>query len=355
VVDGGGRARMSTSDHPYEGLPNRAFWRSAVATKHFYNLTDVANPFRLGDHDKVATAGSCFAQHIGRQLRQRGMRYLDLEPAPPFLSPGEARRHGFELFSCRFGNIYTARQLLQLAQEALHDRRPRNIVWSRNGRYYDALRPSVDPSGHESDDQVLALRAFHLRKVRELFETVDVFIFTLGLTEAWECSDDGTVYPTAPGISAGRYDPADYGFRNFRHAEILGDLRNFWNLLREVNPTARMLLTVSPVPLTATASSNHVLVATTYSKSTLRAVAGDISDEIPDIGYFPSFEMICTHPSRGMFFNPDMRSVNDAGVDYVMSHFFRASQIESPALGTQAGERAEELICDEQLLDQFGE
>ena len=46
------------------------------------------------------------------------------------------------------------------------------------------------------------------------------------------------------------------------------------DLLRDYNENMRFILTVSPVPLVATAGSEHVLAATLYSKSVLRAVAG---------------------------------------------------------------------------------
>ena len=57
----------------------------------------------------------------------------------------------------------------------------------------------------------------------------------------------------------------------------------------------------------------------------LRAVAGDSAADLADIAYFPSYEIIASHPSRAMFFNPDLRTVNLAGVDYVMRHFFHAT------------------------------
>ena len=98
----------------------------------------------------------------------------------------------------------------------------------------------------------------------------------------------------------------------------------FHEILRSLNPAARMLLTVSPVPLIATASPEHVLVATTYSKCVLRAAAGSLAERLPDCHYFPSFEIIASHPSRAMFFDPDLRTVSDRGVDFVMEHFFRA-------------------------------
>ena len=57
----------------------------------------------------------------------------------------------------------------------------------------------------------------------------------------------------------------------------------------------RVVLTVSPVPLTATASDRHVLVANTYSKAVLRAVAEELYLESPYIDYVPSFELV-TNP-----------------------------------------------------------
>jgi hypothetical protein len=274
---------------------------------------------------------------------------MDAEPAPTGWSHEDARRHGFGIFSARYGNIYTSRQLLQLAQEALGRRMPQVRVWEKGGRFFDALRPSVDPAGHASETAVLALRAKHLAAVRRLLEGLDVLVFTLGLTETWEASADGTAYPVAPGTLAGEFDPARYRFVNLRYPDIHADMTAFRALLREINPAARMILTVSPVPLTATASGGHVLVASSYSKSVLRAVAGDLAADHEDVAYFPSYEIIASHPGRAMFFNPDLRSVNLAGVDYVMRHFFRAAGGFGPAVEIEA----DEPICDEEKLERY--
>lgn len=338
---------------PYSTLPEAAFWRPAVSNRHMFDLENVSTHEPLDPSTRVATAGSCFAQHIGRHLRRRNANYLDLEPAPDFLSPEQARRHGYGILSCRYGNIYTARQLLQLAQECLGLRTPSERAWAKDGRFYDALRPSVDPVGHASAGDVLAMRGQHLLKVRELLGQTDLFIFTLGLTEAWVSREDGTVYPTAPGTIAGTFDAGKYVFHNFRYNEVLADMLGFWALLREQSPAARLLLTVSPVPLTATASGEHVLVATTQSKATLRAVAGDLAAHEKGISYFPSYELISSHPARGMFFNPDLRTVNEIGVNYVMSHFFRGSSVQATGAAVSQGQDGDdgELICDEEALD----
>ncbi|NMN07142.1 MULTISPECIES: GSCFA domain-containing protein [unclassified Novosphingobium] len=334
--------------NPYRGRDARAFWKSAVAEHHLADMTDVWDPIALNPEDCIATAGSCFAQHIGHALATRGAHFLDCEPPPPvFADAAEARRFGYGVFSCRYGNVYTARQMLQLAQEALGLRRPAEVVWEREGRFYDALRPAVDPAGHATPETVHLARRLHLGAVRTMLETMDVLVFTLGLTECWESLADGTAYPTAPGTIAGSFDPAAHAFRNMRHGEVVADMTAFWALVKEINPGARMLLTVSPVPLMATASGGHVLPATVYSKSVLRAAAGDLAADLPDTTYFPSYEIIAGHPSRGLFFNPDLRTVNPMGVDLVMRHFFSGPLANVFAPPGHTAERAPEAICEE--------
>jgi hypothetical protein len=200
----------------------------------------------------------------------------------------------------------------------------------------------------------MALRAYHLARVRALFRDLDLFVFTLGLTEAWLSNRDDTVYPIAPGVIAGEFDPGEHRFQNFRYNDVYDDLARFIEALRKVNPGARILLTVSPVPLAATATENHVLVATTYSKSVLRSAAGDIAADMPGVFYFPSYEVITGPPARHMFYNPDLRTVCEAGVATVMSHFF--SGAETPvAMQPVLPDPAQDLIgyegCEEARLD----
>ena len=82
-----------------------------------------------------------------------------------------------------------------------------------------------------------------------------------------------------------------------------------------MNPRVKVILTVSPVPLVATAEEAHVLVATTLSKSVLRVAAEVVSARGRDVAYFPSYEIITGPQARGRYFAEDLRSVTDEGVD----------------------------------------
>ncbi len=210
----------------------------------------------------------------------------------------------------------------------------------KDGRFYDALRPTVEPKGYESMAEYAAHRADHLSAVRRLFEEATLVVFTLGLTEAWVHRQTGTVYPTAPGTVAGTHDPSVFAFKNFDYLEVLRDLRRIRRRLKAKQPKVRMLVTVSPVPLTATASDQHVLAATTYSKSVLRAAAGTFASEHEDVDYFPSYEIIAGIQARGFFYENNLRSVASEGVKVVMSTFFDAHKLE----GAKAAPKEEPAV-----------
>ena len=346
--------------NPYRNQPSRSFWNNAVSQlQNSFSLSDIADKkFDIAGL-KVATAGSCFAQHIGRALQKTNCIVLDVELAPKALPWEERQNHGFGLFSARYGNIYTVRQLLQIFQEAFGQWTPDEKIWPRGDRYVDPYRPTVEPNGYVSEETVIKAREFHLGKVREMFTSCGVFIFTLGLTESWQAKNDGAVYPVVPGSSAGGvFDAEKYVFTNFTYDQILHDLEQFYSQLKKVNKTCKMILTVSPVALMATATENHVLVANAYSKSVLRAVAGQFTVNKDDVAYFPSYD-ICTFPPNGRFFyNSDMRTISSIGVSFIMGVFkkeYGLHLLNSPSPQHAQNSKKLEIddVCDEEILAAF--
>src|SRR5262249_55622616 len=141
---------------------------------------------------------------------------------------------------------------------------------------------------------------------------------------------DGAVYPMCPGTAAGSFDPDKHEFVNFTFSEVYADLRYVVRLLSRIRPHIRLIFTVSPVQLTATASGEHVLTATTYSKSLLRTVAGQIAKEYPSVDYFPSYEIVTAPVFRGASYADDMRAVTSSGAAFVMERFVSEFCDQSP-------------------------
>jgi GSCFA family len=329
---------MSEASTPYAGLPARAFWRTGLV-EAAYPPPDLFLPrWQLDRNDRIVTAGSCFSQRLGRALRAERFRVVDTEPATgdPRNLGDQAAAYGYGLYSARYGNIYTVRQLRQLLEEAHGQREPADLVWEKDGRFFDALRPNIEPEGFEAPKDVRKARKAHLACVREAFAQADVFIFTLGLTEAWVHKASGQVYPVAPGVLAGQYDPAQHVLANFRLGQIKEDFEAVVAQLRTINPDLRILLTVSPVAKTATAGAAHVLAASTYTKSVLRACAGELYADHPEIDYFPSYEMIVSAKAAGQFYDTNLRTVSEAGVTMVMRTFLAAYGVSASPQGNGA-------------------
>ncbi|WP_146344439.1 GSCFA domain-containing protein [Falsiphaeobacter marinintestinus] len=346
---------------PYQGLESRAFWRSGVAEAGRFPPADVYRArFPITRDLPIFTAGSCFAQHVGNALRSSGFRVLDAEPLPAGMAAHfrpMAQTYGYGLYSARYGNIYTVRQFLQLIREAHGEFQPADPIWERDGRFFDALRPGTEPNGLETPELVTRARAGHLAAVRDALGQAGLVVFTLGLTESWQHTESGTVYPTAPGTIAGQMDDARYSFINFRASQIREDFLEVRDYLKAINPDIRFLLTVSPVPLTATASGNHVLPATVYSKAVLRTVAGELYEDFEDIDYFPSFEIVASHASDDGFFADNLRSVTTRGVRRVMRAFLAAhgagqDTAEERDVADSDG-TDDDVVCEEALLEAF--
>jgi hypothetical protein len=368
--------------HPYSDLPKDSFWRTAVAERAAFDIEGLWKPkFRLKKRAPIITAGSCFAQHISRALTARGYRWLDAEPAPEHMTEAARRDYYYGTFSFRTGNIYTPKMLQQWISWASGAEEPPQVVWEKEGRFFDPSRPAVEKDGFASKDELFASRTVTCAALRRAIEEAQFFIFTLGLTEAWQDRNEGFEYAICPGTLAGDFDADAHVFVNHGFQTSFKPLKSAIQMARKMNPSLKFILTVSPVPLTATATGEHVLTASSYSKSVLRAAAGEMAATSANVDYFPSYEII-THPAfRGMFFEPNMRGVTAHGVDFVMDSFFRDQQtafsrrvqvqapygvVQERTIGpddplpnraidaAEAAEDASEaLLCEEEMLNAF--
>jgi hypothetical protein len=355
--------------HPYESLPNSAYWRRSFQGVPMSEVDPVLRgELKLDAGTRVATAGSCFAQHLARHLRENRLNFYVTEKSHPVYGRSLAQAAHFGDFPARFGNIYTARQLLQLFKRVYGTFEPREDIWRESdGTFLDPFRPQIQPGGFSTEREYWGDRDWHFKCVREMFEGLDVFIFTLGLTETWRASD-GAVFPLCPGVAGGRYDPAVHSFYNQPFEHVVEDLSEFLVLLRKINERAKVILTVSPVPLAATKENRHVLVSTVYSKAVLRAAAQRIVDSFPGVHYFPSFEIITGTYNRGAYFGGDFREVHPKGVQHVMrlfmEHYTSAGQGRASDTANGDGEREAvsqrfeqdmvkyaNILCDEERLD----
>ncbi len=87
--------------NPYSELPDHAFWSRAVAAVPPFAVDPLINsPFLINRNDAIASAGSCFAEHLSRNLQALGFHYFVAEQVPAGEREGHAPfPHGTETFT----------------------------------------------------------------------------------------------------------------------------------------------------------------------------------------------------------------------------------------------------------------
>ncbi|MDJ0847911.1 MAG: GSCFA domain-containing protein [Myxococcota bacterium] len=247
----------------------------------------------------VTSFGSCFAEHISRYLRDHGyttgLSLVNKEVHADF-----ANSH-----VVRFGEgIVNTFSLRQQFEWAYGDARFAEKLW------------------HGSDGEIAAYDERVRRSTRELFESTNVFILTLGLSEVWYSRESGDVFWRA--IPRDQFDPARHGFRVSDCEENVENLERILALVREHRPEARVILTLSPVPLVATFRPVSCLTANSVSKSILRAAIDTVMrrHEGDDrLFYWPSYEIV-----KDYFRDPyedDNRHVRPELAEQIMRLFAR--------------------------------
>ena len=298
-------------NNPYLEIPDTSFWKKAVAQKQSEEMIPISNPLGLIERDmNISAAGSCFAQKVASFIKSNDVvNFIELESVS----------EGQPLYSAKYGNVYTTRQLYELIKEAESDCVDETCAVRRDdGRYVDVFRPFVEDDGYETEEAVIHERSHHLGKVRQMFRESDVFVFTLGLTEAWISEETGRTFPVCPAIYT---DDVTSTFVNYNYEEVCSDLKLCVETITAINPDIKIIVTVSPVPLTATYTDQHVMSATSFSKSVLRTVCGAVSDSYANVNYFPSYEIVVNPFRDGLAFEENMRSVKKEVVDQVMNAF----------------------------------
>jgi hypothetical protein len=156
-----------------------------------------------------------------------------------------------------------------------------------------------------------------------------VVIMTLGLTETWIDAATGLAINEPPGATWLARCPGRWNFVDFGYDAILEEMSAFIALARErADPDMKFIVTVSPVPLGATAKDQDIIVASNGSKSTLRAVAEELYRRHDFVDYFPSYEY-AMFSHREIVWKEDQLHVQRPFVEHITRSFIDAYYSES--------------------------
>jgi hypothetical protein len=273
--------------------------------------------FQLKQTDRFFTIGSCFARNVERQLIARGMDVLNTTcriDGSLYSNGGSAARNSAL-------NAYTPHSMRDLVRFAARD------DWQSVGTL------QVDEQGNSWCDMLLAglryLSPEELLGVREQLRNTylslaqaDVCILTLGYTESWYDEEHRMFTNRSP---AGARQTSRYGDRfSFFNADASAVQTALEDIIEAIGMQtqnrAKIILTVSPVPMSGTYTPMDVICANTYSKSTLLTSARQVANKFDHVDYFPSYEYVTLSKAKDIW-KDDGTHVNDAIVSKIITKF----------------------------------
>lgn len=234
-------------------FPNQIAAMQDLAQAFRRHVLNSSYPNILTAQSRVATFGSCFAGNVARALRSANI---------------DARNTTFG----EFVNSTTAnRHYIDWVVDAVE-----NDVAKAISEY------------HAGDPNFSGDREEH----RERLAACDIVVMTVGVAPGFFNRVTGEVVIPRPSSFNMRALLNQCEFRTTSVGENVENLRHIISQLRRVNQDAYIVITVSPVPLTATFEYESAVVADCVSKSTLRVAVDELMREkLPRLIYWPSFEL----------------------------------------------------------------
>jgi hypothetical protein len=185
--------------------------------------------------------------------------------------------------------------------------------------YQDPYRREVFAN---SSNQILNLSSNISECVKTGLKNANVFVITLGLVEIFRSKKTGLVFNQFPGYSGAGYTSEHLEFHRQSAVEVITDLKNIVNLIKNISNDNKIVFSVSPVPLQMTFSQEDVFIANMYSKSTLRSAVESVIDPDRGVYYFPSYE-IALNIGSDFFQERDMRHAKEKYVDLIIKAFLK--------------------------------
>lgn len=224
-------------------------------------VTITLAPFAIEPRERMLFVGSCFADNIGR-------RFVDDK---------------FRATVNPYGVMYNPASILHTVKR-----------WT--GELVDAQSEASDSGSDVS---------------QAINEAPQTAVFTLGTNHVYILNETGEIVDNC------RKRPQ----RLFTERELSVDecadyLREAVAMLRQINPSVRIIITVSPIRY-----AKYGFHGSQLSKATLLLAADKLTKEMDNVVYFPTYEIVNDELRDYRFYREDMLHPTDQAVEYIWQRF----------------------------------
>lgn len=232
-------------------------------------------PFAIEPRERMLFVGSCFADNIGRRFVEDKFRAT--------VNP--------------YGVMYNPASIMHTVK-----RWTRELV-AADSEASDSSSETSDFNSEASDSGSDVRQA--------ISEAPQTAVFTLGTNHVYVLNETGEIVDNC------RKRPQ----RLFTERELSVDecadyLREAVTKLRQINPSVRIIITVSPIRY-----AKYGFHGSQLSKATLLLAADKLTKEMDNVVYFPAYEIVNDELRDYRFYREDMLHPTDQAVEYIWQRF----------------------------------
>ena len=224
-------------------------------------VTITLAPFAIEPRERMLFVGSCFADNIGRRFVEDKFRAT--------VNP--------------YGVMYNPASIMHTVK-----------------RWTEELVAAQSEASDSGSDVSQAIN-----------EAPQTAVFTLGTNHVYILNETGEIVDNC------RKRPQ----RLFTELELSVDecadyLREAVAMLRQINPSVRIIITVSPIRY-----AKYGFHGSQLSKATLLLAADKLTKEMDNVVYFPAYEIVNDELRDYRFYREDMLHPTDQAVEYIWQRF----------------------------------
>jgi hypothetical protein len=241
-------------------------------------------PFSISHKDRLVSIGSCFSENVGRYF-ERYKFDIDINPFGQQYNPGSIANAIDRLIS---GEQYSESDLV------LHDE-----------QYHSFDHHSM--FSRSSVVEALEVLNTSLQHSSQKLKDASILFLTFGTAHVFKSKDSGKVVSNCHKIPSSKFD-----FALMSVEDILTALSPSLESLWAINPTVKIVLTVSPVRYFAFGHFEN-----SVSKGHLFSVINELIRKYPQLYYFPAYEIVMDDLRDYRFFANDMLHPTAQAIEYV--------------------------------------
>lgn len=264
-------------------------WHLQVQFEHQTNFQLIA----LKEHP-ILSLGSCFSEEMGSKLAY----------------------YKFNIQNNPFGILYNPKSIAKALNRIVDGKTyTTDDLVERNGIFL-----SFDYHGSYSGgnaNEVVAKINNDLLVAHEQLNTAKTIIITFGTIFYY--LKNGEVVSNCH-----KFPASEFEYRQLTSEEIVATFKSLINRIETINPSLQWIFTVSPIRHWKNGAVNNNL-----SKSTLIHAVHQLKQEIKQVHYFPSYEIMMDELRDYRFYKSDLLHPTEQAIEYIWSKFRSSSIVES--------------------------